>query len=268
MTDRSVRIGSSTADPRNGRSRRGEGDHASERRLVGGRRRPRPGLSRRSFLRSSAGAGLLARGLGPLLAACSSSGDHHRHRGHDADPAAAAQSPGDLADLQGQPADHERARAGAGRDAEALQLGRLHQPAVPERTSARSTTARSTVTTFNTMNEAIVQAPHGAGELRRLLPDRRRTRASWSRPSSSSRSTTATSRTSPRRGRTSQTPSTTASGGTRCRTRSTRRASPGGRTRCRRTRTRWPTPGPCRGRRSTRARWPSSTTTGRASASG
>jgi spermidine/putrescine transport system substrate-binding protein len=35
---------------------------------------PRPGLSRRSFLRSSAGAGLLAGGLGPLLAACSSSG--------------------------------------------------------------------------------------------------------------------------------------------------------------------------------------------------
>jgi spermidine/putrescine transport system substrate-binding protein len=34
---------------------------------------PRPGLSRRSFLRSSAGAGLLAGGLGPLLAACSSS---------------------------------------------------------------------------------------------------------------------------------------------------------------------------------------------------
>ena len=31
---------------------------------------PRPGLSRRSFLRQSAGAGLLAGGLGPLLAAC------------------------------------------------------------------------------------------------------------------------------------------------------------------------------------------------------
>src|SRR5215468_1937587 len=35
---------------------------------------PRPGLSRRSFLRQSAGAGLLAGGLGPLLAACSSNG--------------------------------------------------------------------------------------------------------------------------------------------------------------------------------------------------
>jgi spermidine/putrescine transport system substrate-binding protein len=34
----------------------------------------RPGLSRRSFLRQSAGAGLLAGGLGPLLAACSSGG--------------------------------------------------------------------------------------------------------------------------------------------------------------------------------------------------
>jgi spermidine/putrescine transport system substrate-binding protein len=34
----------------------------------------RPGLSRRSFLRGSAGAGLLAGGLGSLLAACSSSG--------------------------------------------------------------------------------------------------------------------------------------------------------------------------------------------------
>jgi spermidine/putrescine transport system substrate-binding protein len=34
----------------------------------------RPGLSRRSFLRQSAGAGLLASGLGPLLAACNSSG--------------------------------------------------------------------------------------------------------------------------------------------------------------------------------------------------
>ena len=34
----------------------------------------RPGLSRRSFLRTSAGAGLLAGGLGPLLAACSSGG--------------------------------------------------------------------------------------------------------------------------------------------------------------------------------------------------
>ena len=32
---------------------------------------PRPGLSRRSFLRGSAGAGLIAGGLGPLLAACS-----------------------------------------------------------------------------------------------------------------------------------------------------------------------------------------------------
>ncbi len=32
---------------------------------------PRPGLSRRSFLRGSAGAGLVAGGLGPLLAACS-----------------------------------------------------------------------------------------------------------------------------------------------------------------------------------------------------
>jgi spermidine/putrescine transport system substrate-binding protein len=32
----------------------------------------RPGLSRRSFLQTSAGAGLLAGGLGPLLAACSS----------------------------------------------------------------------------------------------------------------------------------------------------------------------------------------------------
>jgi spermidine/putrescine transport system substrate-binding protein len=31
---------------------------------------PRPGLSRRSFLRNTAGAGLLAGGLGPLLAAC------------------------------------------------------------------------------------------------------------------------------------------------------------------------------------------------------
>jgi hypothetical protein len=35
---------------------------------------PRPGFSRRSFLRQSAGAGLLAGGLGPLLAACSSGG--------------------------------------------------------------------------------------------------------------------------------------------------------------------------------------------------
>src|SRR5215510_5097379 len=35
---------------------------------------PRPGLSRRSFLQTSAGAGLLAGGLGPLLAACSSGG--------------------------------------------------------------------------------------------------------------------------------------------------------------------------------------------------
>ena len=34
----------------------------------------RPGLSRRSFLRGSAGAGLVAGGLGPLLAACSGSG--------------------------------------------------------------------------------------------------------------------------------------------------------------------------------------------------
>ena len=34
----------------------------------------RPGLSRRSFLRQSAGAGLLASGLGPLLAACNSNG--------------------------------------------------------------------------------------------------------------------------------------------------------------------------------------------------
>ena len=34
----------------------------------------RPGLSRRSFLRTSAGAGLLAGGLGPLLAACRSGG--------------------------------------------------------------------------------------------------------------------------------------------------------------------------------------------------
>ena len=34
----------------------------------------RPALSRRSFLRQSAGAGLLAGGLGPLLAACSGSG--------------------------------------------------------------------------------------------------------------------------------------------------------------------------------------------------
>src|SRR5690349_23608928 len=34
----------------------------------------RPGLSRRSFLRQSAGAGLLAGGLGPLLAACSGGG--------------------------------------------------------------------------------------------------------------------------------------------------------------------------------------------------
>src|SRR5256884_6025544 len=33
-----------------------------------------PGLSRRSFLQQSAGAGLLASGLGPLLAACNSSG--------------------------------------------------------------------------------------------------------------------------------------------------------------------------------------------------
>jgi spermidine/putrescine transport system substrate-binding protein len=33
---------------------------------------PRPGLSRRSFLRQGASAGLLAGGLGPLLAACSS----------------------------------------------------------------------------------------------------------------------------------------------------------------------------------------------------
>jgi spermidine/putrescine transport system substrate-binding protein len=32
---------------------------------------PRPGLSRRSFIRGSAGAGLIAGGLGPLLAACS-----------------------------------------------------------------------------------------------------------------------------------------------------------------------------------------------------
>ena len=36
---------------------------------------PRPGLSRRSFLRQSAGAGLLAGGLGPLLAACGSGGN-------------------------------------------------------------------------------------------------------------------------------------------------------------------------------------------------
>jgi spermidine/putrescine transport system substrate-binding protein len=35
---------------------------------------PRPGLSRRGFLRGSASAGLLAGGLGPLLAACSSGG--------------------------------------------------------------------------------------------------------------------------------------------------------------------------------------------------
>jgi spermidine/putrescine transport system substrate-binding protein len=35
---------------------------------------PRPGLSRRSFIRGSAGAGLIAGGLGPLLAACGGSG--------------------------------------------------------------------------------------------------------------------------------------------------------------------------------------------------
>jgi spermidine/putrescine transport system substrate-binding protein len=38
-----------------------------------GARRVAPGLTRRSFLRQSAGAGLLASGLGPLLAACGAS---------------------------------------------------------------------------------------------------------------------------------------------------------------------------------------------------
>ena len=39
------------------------------------------------------------------------------------------------------------------------------------------------LTTFNTMTEAIAKLRSGAVRLRRLRPDRRRPRASWSRPS-------------------------------------------------------------------------------------
>jgi len=212
---------------RNGRSRRGEAPCIREKAGRGG---PRQTWTVPAELPSgqSAGAGLLRGRSRPMLAACSSGGDHHAQPAprHSAGGRPNHRGLADFTDNQPIKAGRRRSRA----HAEAKLVSPTSTRKGPEGL-ARSTTARSRVTTFNTMNEAMSKLRRG-GELRRLLPTSTGW-ASWWRPAYPADQPPLIPKHLPGWPDLHQPILRRHSGGTRCRTRSTRRASPGERDRCR-----------------------------------
>ena len=75
-----------------------------------------------------------------------------------------------LADLPGQQADRERAQARDERDAQALQLDRLHQPDRASTTSPKKYNCKVEWTTFNTITDAISKIKSGEADYDVFVP--------------------------------------------------------------------------------------------------
>src|SRR6266516_3415719 len=120
----------------------------------------RLGLSRRSFLRSSAGAGLLAGGLGPLLAACGSGGGTTGTAGTTAIPLPRPNHPVTWPIFK----DNQPIKAGLQPEQGAtLKLYNWVAYINPQvlKDFGKKYNCKVTVTTFNTMNEAMSKLRSG-----------------------------------------------------------------------------------------------------------
>src|SRR5215472_4011589 len=121
---------------------------------------PRPGLSRRSFLRQSAGAGLLAGGLGPLLAACGGSGNTTGTAGTTAIPLPRPNHPVTWPIFK----DNQPIKAGLQPEQGAtLKLYNWVAYISPQclKDFGKKYNCKVQVTTFNTMNEAMSKLRSG-----------------------------------------------------------------------------------------------------------
>ena len=143
--------------------------------------------------------------------------------------------------------------------AAALQLRRLHRPAVVKSFEKQYGVEVKIVSTFNDTDEALHEDPHRAGPYDIYFPSYDQIGRRWSTAELIRPLNQSTSPTSPTCGRVPE-PLVRPVAVTPCRTRSTRPASAGATTRSPRTSPRSTTPTTCSGTRSTPASWRSSTT--------
>jgi spermidine/putrescine transport system substrate-binding protein len=120
----------------------------------------RPGLSRRSFLRNSAGAGLLAGGLGPLLAACGSGGTTAAGSGANAIPLPRPNRPVTWPVFKDNPAIKSGLAPEQGATLRIFNWVAYVNPQVVKN-FAQKFNCKVEVTTFNTMDEAMAKLRTG-----------------------------------------------------------------------------------------------------------
>jgi spermidine/putrescine transport system substrate-binding protein len=120
----------------------------------------RPGLSRRSFLRNSAGAGLLAGGLGPLLAACGSGGTTAGGSGASAIPLPRPGHPVTWPVFKDNPAIKSGLAPEQGATLRIFNWVAYVNPQVVKN-FAQKFNCKVEVTTFNTMDEAMAKLRTG-----------------------------------------------------------------------------------------------------------
>jgi spermidine/putrescine transport system substrate-binding protein len=120
----------------------------------------RPGLSRRSFLRGSAGAGLLAGGLGPLLAACGASGTTGSGSGAGAIPLPRPSHPVTWPVFKGNPAIKSGLAPEQGATLRIYNWVAYLNPQILK-DFGKKFNCKVELTTFNTMDEAMAKLRTG-----------------------------------------------------------------------------------------------------------